>query len=168
MRKLSISPVRARANVRDASRPAPSGRTPPLAPPDDAEVSRRREYRSCRRIGNTRTQRHVRALPIVVSHPVLSNNAIEDGDRLLAGVQCPILPFLLMTVSSWVHRHQLFVLEFLQAENQLSKCPSSVVESSASVAHIPGRGLDFAVHVFASVEKGTILRERLAASPKII
>jgi hypothetical protein len=25
-------------------------------------------------------------------------------------------PFLLMTVSGWVHRHQLIVIEFLQAE----------------------------------------------------
>jgi hypothetical protein len=29
----------------------------------------------------------------------------------------PLLSFLLMMVSGWVHRHQLLVIEFLQAEN---------------------------------------------------
>src|SRR3981081_1793340 len=29
--------------------------------------------------------------------------------------------FLLIIVSGWVHRHQLIVIEFLQAENQLPK-----------------------------------------------
>jgi hypothetical protein len=33
----------------------------------------------------------------------------------------PLLSFLLMIVSGWVHRHQLMVIEFLQAENQLLK-----------------------------------------------
>jgi putative transposase len=33
----------------------------------------------------------------------------------------PLLPFLLMIVSGWVHRHQLLVIEFLQAENGLLK-----------------------------------------------
>lgn len=33
----------------------------------------------------------------------------------------PLLAFLLMTVSGWVHRHQLVVIELLQAENQLLK-----------------------------------------------
>src|ERR1700730_16657003 len=33
----------------------------------------------------------------------------------------PLLSFLLMIVSGWVHRHQLCVTEFLQAENQLLK-----------------------------------------------
>ena len=33
----------------------------------------------------------------------------------------PLLSFLLMIVSGWVHRHQLIVIEFLQAENQLLK-----------------------------------------------
>jgi hypothetical protein len=33
----------------------------------------------------------------------------------------PILSFLLMVVSGWVHRHQLTVIEFLQAENRLLK-----------------------------------------------
>src|ERR1700680_3049207 len=33
----------------------------------------------------------------------------------------PPLSFLLMIVSGWVHRHQLIVIEFLQAENQLLK-----------------------------------------------
>jgi putative transposase len=31
----------------------------------------------------------------------------------------PLLSFLLMMVSGWVHRHQLLVIEFLQAENRL-------------------------------------------------
>jgi hypothetical protein len=33
----------------------------------------------------------------------------------------PLLSFLLVIVSRWVHRHQLLVIEFLQAENQLLK-----------------------------------------------
>ena len=33
----------------------------------------------------------------------------------------PLLSFLLMLVSGWVHRHQLFVIEFLKAENRLLK-----------------------------------------------
>ena len=33
----------------------------------------------------------------------------------------PLLAFLLMTVSGWVYRHQLIVIEFLQAENRLLK-----------------------------------------------
>ena len=33
----------------------------------------------------------------------------------------PLLSFLLMTVSGWVYRHQLIVIEFVQAENRLLK-----------------------------------------------
>src|SRR5258705_12760294 len=33
----------------------------------------------------------------------------------------PLLSFLLMVVSGWVYRHQLIVMEFLQAENRLLK-----------------------------------------------
>jgi len=33
----------------------------------------------------------------------------------------PLLSFLLLMVSGWVHRHQLIVIEFLQAENRLLK-----------------------------------------------
>jgi hypothetical protein len=33
----------------------------------------------------------------------------------------PLLTFLLMVVSGWVHRQQLIVIEFLQAENPLLK-----------------------------------------------
>ena len=33
----------------------------------------------------------------------------------------PLLSFLLILVSGWVHRHQLIVIEFLQAENRLLK-----------------------------------------------
>jgi hypothetical protein len=33
----------------------------------------------------------------------------------------PLLSFLLVIVSGWVHRHQLLVIEFLQAESQLLK-----------------------------------------------
>jgi len=37
------------------------------------------------------------------------------------GSASPLLSFLLMIVSAWVHRHQLIVIEFLQAENRLLK-----------------------------------------------
>jgi putative transposase len=37
------------------------------------------------------------------------------------GSVSPLLTFLLMVVSGWVHRHQLIVIEYLQAENQLLK-----------------------------------------------
>src|SRR5207248_7832640 len=33
----------------------------------------------------------------------------------------PLLSFLLMIAAGWVHRHQLLVIEFLQAENRLLK-----------------------------------------------
>src|SRR6202521_6467260 len=33
----------------------------------------------------------------------------------------PLLSFLLVIVSGWVHRHQLIVIEFLQTENRLLK-----------------------------------------------
>jgi hypothetical protein len=33
----------------------------------------------------------------------------------------PLLSFLLMVVSGWLHRHQLIVIEFLQAESRLLK-----------------------------------------------
>ncbi len=33
----------------------------------------------------------------------------------------PLLTFLLMVVSGWVHRRQLIVIEFLQAENRTLK-----------------------------------------------
>ena len=33
----------------------------------------------------------------------------------------PLLAFLLMIVSGWVHRQQLIVIEFLQAENRMLK-----------------------------------------------
>src|ERR1044072_790963 len=33
----------------------------------------------------------------------------------------PLLTFLLMAISGWVHRRQLIVIEFLQAENRLLK-----------------------------------------------
>jgi hypothetical protein len=37
------------------------------------------------------------------------------------GAVPPLFTFLLMVVSGWVHRHQLVVIEFLQAENRLLK-----------------------------------------------
>jgi putative transposase len=37
------------------------------------------------------------------------------------GSMPPLLAFLLMTFSGWVHRRQLIVIEFLQAENRMSK-----------------------------------------------
>ena len=33
----------------------------------------------------------------------------------------PLLSFLLMVMSGWVHRHQLLVIEFLKAGNRLRK-----------------------------------------------
>jgi hypothetical protein len=33
----------------------------------------------------------------------------------------PLLSFLLMIAAGWVHRQQLIVIEFLQAENRLLK-----------------------------------------------
>jgi len=33
----------------------------------------------------------------------------------------PLLTFLLAVVSGWVHRRQLLVIEFLQAENRMLK-----------------------------------------------
>lgn len=33
----------------------------------------------------------------------------------------PLLTFLLMIMPGWVHRHQLIVIEFFQAENRLLK-----------------------------------------------
>src|SRR3979409_1368806 len=33
----------------------------------------------------------------------------------------PVLSFLVMIVAGWVHRHQLLVIELLQAENRLLK-----------------------------------------------
>jgi hypothetical protein len=33
----------------------------------------------------------------------------------------PLLSFLLIIAAGWVHRHQLTVIEFLQAENRLLK-----------------------------------------------
>lgn len=37
------------------------------------------------------------------------------------GALPPLLSFLLMVVAGWVHRRQLVVIEFLQAENRLLK-----------------------------------------------
>jgi len=37
------------------------------------------------------------------------------------GLAPPLLSFLLMIAAGWVHRHQLIVIEFLQAENRLLK-----------------------------------------------
>src|SRR5215467_7507925 len=37
------------------------------------------------------------------------------------GAVPPFLSFMLYIVSGWVHRHQLIVIEFLQAENRLLK-----------------------------------------------
>jgi hypothetical protein len=37
------------------------------------------------------------------------------------GSVSPLLSFLLMIASGWVHRHQLLVIELLQAENRLLK-----------------------------------------------
>jgi hypothetical protein len=37
------------------------------------------------------------------------------------GAVPPLLTFLLIAISGWVHRHQLVVIEFLQAENRMLK-----------------------------------------------
>ena len=37
------------------------------------------------------------------------------------GSASPLLSFLLMIAAGWVHRHQLIVIDFLQAENRLPK-----------------------------------------------
>ena len=37
------------------------------------------------------------------------------------GSVAPLPSFLLMIAAGWVHRHQLIVIEFLQAENRLLK-----------------------------------------------
>ena len=37
------------------------------------------------------------------------------------GSALPVFSFLLMIAAGWVHRHQLIVIEFLQAENRLLK-----------------------------------------------
>jgi hypothetical protein len=43
----------------------------------------------------------------------------------------PLLSFLLMIVSGWVHRHQLTVIEFLQVENRLLKSGCTVDASDS-------------------------------------
>ncbi len=43
----------------------------------------------------------------------------------------PLLSFLLMAVSGWVYRHQLIVIEFLQAENRLLKDLSRQIACAA-------------------------------------
>ena len=40
---------------------------------------------------------------------------------MTAWARCHLLSFLLMIAAGWVHRHQLIVIEFLQAENRLLK-----------------------------------------------
>jgi hypothetical protein len=45
------------------------------------------------------------------------------------GSVSPLLSFLLLIVSGWVHRHQLTIIEFLQAENRLLQ--SGCVESES-------------------------------------
>ena len=44
-------------------------------------------------------------------------HALDSGHELCA----PLASFLLMVVSGWVHRHQLVVIECLQAENRQLK-----------------------------------------------
>ena len=47
----------------------------------------------------------------------------DDGRRYTSpmGSVPPLLSFLLMVAAGWVNRHQLIVIEFLEAENQLLK-----------------------------------------------
>ena len=43
----------------------------------------------------------------------------------------PLLSFLLLMIAGWVHRHQLLVIEFLQAENRLLKNGCEASESGS-------------------------------------
>jgi transposase InsO family protein len=60
--------------------------------------------------------------PIQTLAPVLSIYSDEDpGWTLRMGSVPSALAFLLMIFAGWVNRHQLIVIEFLQAENRLLK-----------------------------------------------
>lgn len=50
---------------------------------------------------------------------IYSDGSPRQASRM--GSVPPLLTFLLMVMSGWVHRHQLIVIEFLQAENRLLK-----------------------------------------------
>src|SRR5207244_4997391 len=52
------------------------------------------------------------------SNGVLSVNSTSPQQNACMGSTSPLLLFLLMMVSGWVHRRQLIIIEFLQAENQ--------------------------------------------------
>ncbi len=49
----------------------------------------------------------------------------------------PLLAFLLMVVSGWVHRRQLIVIEFLQAENRLLKAAIALIPRALSIDGCP-------------------------------
>jgi len=49
----------------------------------------------------------------------------------------PLLSFLLMIAAGWVHRHQLIVIEFLQAENRLLRTGYADGESASPMLSGP-------------------------------
>lgn len=61
----------------------------------------------------------------------------------------PLLTFLLMVVSGWVHRRQLIVIEFLQAENRLLK------------ERLRGKRIRFGVISLLGVEQALLIEEML-------
>src|SRR3989449_1963222 len=63
----------------------------------------------------------------------------------------PVLSFVLMMVSGWVHRHQLIVIEFLQAENRLLK------------ERLRGRGIRF-----TDAERALLARKAKAVGRKAL
>lgn len=70
----------------------------------------------------------------------------------------PLLSFLLMIAAGWVHRHQLIVIEFLQAENRLLK------------GRLRGRRIRFtdAERVLLAREAKAVGRKALAALDTIV
>ena len=67
----------------------------------------------------------------------------------------PLLTFLLMVVSGWVHRRQLIVIEFLQAENRMLK------ERYPVVLALFGIGIGLAVGAVRPVLLGSALKDVL-------
>jgi integrase len=61
------------------------------------------------------------ALKVGDSDSVLSNNSNEPYSRVGMSSIRPLLSLLLMVAAGWVNRHQLIIIEFLQAENQRLK-----------------------------------------------